>query len=177
MKTLLWKHQEGFREQVFKEFENLKCKFEQVDELSNCQINLEDSVSNITENTRLTSSSSIALAQVDLQLEKKKLAIKAQMELEEARLEAKLKSLKSYLAPVRVQKRVRGLKPSPLALRPKAVIPFIVSALSSSSPQMAKKSQVRGSDPKSTDSLSHGNAGSVLEGGQGAAVETDFHTN
>ena len=50
-------------------------------------------------------------------------------------------------------------------------------ALSSSSPQMAKKSQVRGSDPKSTDSLSHGNAGSVLEGGQGAAVETDFHTN
>ena len=42
---------------------------------------------------------------------------------------------------------------------------------------MAKKSQVRGSDPKSTDSLSHGNAGSVLEGGQGAAVETDFHTN
>ena len=67
---------------MFKEFQILKCKFKQVGELSKCQINPEDNVSNVTENTSLTNSSSIALAQVDLQLiEKKKLAIKAQMEL------------------------------------------------------------------------------------------------
>ena len=42
---------------------------------------------------------------------------------------------------------------------------------------MAKESLVRGNDPKSTDPFLHGNASSVLQGGQGAAVETDFYTN
>ena len=67
---------------MFKEFQILKCKFKQVDELSKCQINSKDNVSNVTENTSLTNSSSIAFAEVDLQLiDRKKLAIKAQMEL------------------------------------------------------------------------------------------------
>ena len=167
-------HQEGFREQVFKEFENLKCKFEQVDELSNCQINPEDSVSNITENTRLTSSSSIALAQVDLQLEKKKLAIKAQMELEEARLEAKLEKLKILSRSREGSKTGSRLETKSIGTSTKSRDSLYSVALSSSSPQMAKKSQVRGSDPKSTDSLSHGNAGSVLEGGQGPPLKPIF---
>ena len=133
-------HQEGFREQVFKEFENLKCKFEQVDELSNCQINPEDSVSNVTENTRLTSSSSIALAQVDLQLEKKKLAIKAQMELEEARLEAKLEKLKFLSRSREGSKTGSRFETKSIGTSTKSRDSLYSIALSSSSPQMAKKS-------------------------------------
>ena len=99
------------------------------------------------------------------------------MELKEARLEAKLEKLKILSRSREGSKTGSRLETKSIGTSTKSRDSLYSVALSSSSPQMAKKSQVRGSDPKSTDSLSHGNAGSVLEGRQGVAVETDFHTN
>ena len=99
------------------------------------------------------------------------------MELEEARLEAKLEKLKILSRSREGSKTGLRFETKSIGTSTKSRDSLYSVALSSSSPQMAKKSQMRDSDPKSTDPLLHSNAGSILEGGQGAAVKTNFHTN